>query len=278
MLLNCKGRLLDIQRPVVMGILNVTPDSFHDGGRHNAPEAALRRAEQMLQEGATLLDVGGVSTRPGAADVTESEELARVIPVIELISKELPEVFVSVDTWRASVAKAAVAAGAVVVNDVSGGQFDPQMFPTVAQLGVSYILMHIQGQPQTMQQAPVYADVVQEVLDFLVQKIHALRALGVVDVVLDPGFGFGKTVEHNYALLRNLHVFEQVTGLPVLAGVSRKSMICKVLGVKPADALNGTTALHVVALQQGARILRVHDVREAVEVVRIFEYGIRNAE
>lgn len=269
--LNCRGQLLDLSRPVVMGILNVTPDSFFDGGRYTGVEAALKQAEKMLAEGATILDVGGASSRPGAAEVSEKEELERVIPVIEVIKRHFPEVIISADTWRASVAKAAVEAGASMVNDISGGQFDARMFETVAVLDTPYILMHIQGTPDTMQQNPHYEDVVTEVLDFFIQKIEKLRALGVKDIVLDPGFGFGKTVEHNYQLLKNLQIFPNVTGLPVLAGISRKSMICKVLKVNPENALNGTTALHMVALQQGAKILRAHDVRAAVEVVKLWE-------
>lgn len=269
--LNCQGRLLDLSSPVVMGILNVTPDSFFDGGRYSGKDAALKQAEKMLSEGAAILDIGGASSRPGAAEVSEKEELERVVPVIAVIKSHFSEAIISVDTWRANVAKAAIEAGASVVNDISGGQFDGKMFETVAALGTPYILMHMQGTPGTMQQSPHYEDVVTEVLDFFIQKIEKLRAQGVKDIVLDPGFGFGKTVEHNYQLLKNLHVFGNVTGLPVLAGISRKSMICKVLKVNPEHALNGTTALHVVALQQGAKILRVHDVREAAEVIILWE-------
>jgi dihydropteroate synthase len=261
-----------------MGILNLTPDSFFDGGRYASAGAALKQVEKMISEGAAILDVGGASSRPGAAEVSEKEELERVIPVIEVIKSHFSEAVISVDTWRASVAKAAVEAGASLVNDISGGQFDEKMFETIASpppggLGgaAPYVLVHIQGSPATMQQNPRYDDVVTEVLDFFIQKIEKLRALGVKDIVLDPGFGFGKTVEHNYQLLKNLHVFRAVTGLPVLAGISRKSMICKVLKVNPEHALNGTTALHMVALQQGASVLRAHDVREAVEVIRLWE-------
>jgi dihydropteroate synthase len=269
--LNCRGKLLDMSRPVVMGILNVTPDSFFDGGRHTGVETALRQAEKMFSEGATLIDVGGASSRPGAPEVPENEELERVIPVIRAIKSHLPQAFVSVDTWRASVARAAVAAGADIVNDISAGKIDAGLYEAVAALDVPYILMHMQGTPGTMQQNPQYTDVVTAVLDFFIAELARLRALGIKDIVLDPGFGFGKTVEHNFALLKNLHVFSAATGLPVLAGLSRKSMICKVLKVKPEHALNGTTALHMVALQQGARILRAHDVKEAVEVIRLWE-------
>jgi dihydropteroate synthase len=260
-----------MSRPVVMGILNVTPDSFFDGGRHTGVETALRQAEKMFSEGATLIDVGGASSRPGAPEVPENEELERVIPVIRAIKSHLPQAFVSVDTWRASVARAAVAAGADIVNDISAGKIDAGLYEAVAALDVPYILMHMQGTPGTMQQNPQYTDVVTAVLDFFIAELARLRALGIKDIVLDPGFGFGKTVEHNFALLKNLHVFSAATGLPVLAGLSRKSMICKVLKVKPEHALNGTTALHMVALQQGARILRAHDVKEAVEVIRLWE-------
>lgn len=269
--LNCKGRLLDISRPVVMGILNTTPDSFFDGGRYTGVDTALAQAESMLSEGAAILDVGGASSRPGAAEVSEKQELERVVPVIGAIMRRFPDAVISVDTWRAAVAAAAVAAGAAIVNDISAGRLDARLYATTAGLRVPYILMHMQGAPGTMQQNPQYDDVVTEVLDFFIRELEKLRALGVTDIVLDPGFGFGKTVEHNFRLLKNLHVFGHVTGLPVLAGISRKSMICKVLKVNPDKALNGTTALHMVALQQGARILRAHDVREAVEVIRLWE-------
>jgi dihydropteroate synthase len=269
--INCKGSLLDLSRPLVMGILNVTPDSFYDGGRHTDEAAALRQAEKMLREGATILDVGGASSRPGAADVSEAEELQRVVPIVESVARHFPDALLSVDTWRARVAEAALAAGAHIVNDISAGNLDPALHVTVARAGAPYVLMHMQGAPGTMQQAPHYEDVVTEILDFFIREVEKLRALGIRDIVLDPGFGFGKTIEHNYQILRNLHVFQNVTGLPVLAGVSRKSMIYKYLGITPAQSLPATSALHMVALQQGARILRAHDVREAVEVIRLWE-------
>ncbi len=269
--INCKGQLLELSRPVVMGILNVTPDSFYDGGKSTDAASLLLQAEKMLSEGASMLDIGGMSSRPGAMEVSEAEELDRVIPVIEETFKNFPGTIISVDTWRAQVAKEAVLAGAQIVNDISGGRFDFALFQTVAELQVPYILMHMQGSPDNMQKDPHYEDVVTEVLDFFIQKLAILRKMGVKDIILDPGFGFGKTVAHNFALLKNLHVFQQVLGLPVLAGLSRKSMICKPLHVNPANALNGTTALHMVALQQGARILRAHDVREAIEVIKLWE-------
>lgn len=269
--LNCRGRLLDLSAPVVMGILNVTPDSFFDGGRHEDPDHAFRQAEKMIREGARIIDVGGASSRPGADTVPEEEELRRVVPLVSQLAAAFPEIVVSVDTWRASVAREAAAAGAGILNDISAGCMDDNLYPEVAKSGLPYVLMHMQGTPATMQQAPVYDDVVTEVLDFFIAETGRLRTLGVTDIVLDPGFGFGKTVEHNYRLLNHLSLFSSVTGLPVLAGLSRKSMICKVLKVNPEQALNGTTALHMVALQQGAKILRVHDVKEAVEVIRLWE-------
>lgn len=254
-----------------MGILNVTPDSFFDGGRYSDEKSLLQQVEKMLAEGAAILDIGGASSRPGASEVDETEELRRVVPIIELILRHFPGTILSVDTWRAGVASASVAAGAALINDISGGRMDQAMEHTAARLQVPYILMHMQGEPNNMQQNPHYEDVVTEVLDFFIRKTAGLQALGIRDIILDPGFGFGKSVEHNYALLRNLHVFKNALGKPVLAGISRKSMICKPLGIKPAAALNGTTALHMVALQQGASILRAHDVQEAVETVTLWK-------
>lgn len=268
--INCRGRLLDLSRPIVMGILNLTPDSFFDGGRFTDEVAMLQQAEKMLEEGAIILDIGGMSSRPGAQLISEEEELQRVLPAVRALLARFPDALISVDTFRSKVAAESVAAGASIVNDIYAGRFDGKMFGTVAELGVPYIMMHMQGEPADMQVAPSYGDVVQEVLHFFIEKLGELRALGVKDVILDPGFGFGKTVEHNFQLLSNLSVF-RMTELPILAGISRKSMICKVLKVNPERALNGTTALHVVALQQGARILRVHDVREAMEVIRLWE-------
>ena len=269
--LNCRGRLLDLSQPVVMGILNVTTDSFYDGGRYTESDAWLQQAEKMLSEGAVILDVGGASSRPGATEVPEAEEISRVTAAVGTILRRFPDALISVDTWRASVALAAVDAGAVMVNDISAGRLDPLLYDTVAALGVPYILMHMKGTPADMQKKPVYENVVTEVLDFLIAEVQRLRALGIRDIVVDPGFGFGKTVSHNFELLKNMHIFGKVTGLPVLAGLSRKSMTYKFLGISPDEALNGTSALNMVALQQGASILRVHDVREAVQVVRLWE-------
>jgi dihydropteroate synthase len=268
--LNCKGRLLSLAHPLVMGILNVTPDSFYDGGRYAVVDAALFRAEVMLEEGAAIIDIGGMSSRPGAEILSPETELQRVLPVVDAIAQRFPEAILSIDTIYSKTARACVEAGAAIVNDISGGRLDEQMFQMVAELDVPYVLMHMKGVPGNMQGQAVYEDVVTEVLDYFIENIGRLRALGVKDILLDPGFGFGKTAAHNFRLLNNLHVF-QITGCPLLAGVSRKSMIWKTLKITPEEALNGTTALHVVALQQGARILRVHDVRPAMETIRLWE-------
>lgn len=253
-----------------MGILNVTPDSFFDGGQYRKPEIILQRAEKMLQEGAAILDIGGLSTRPGSQAVSAEEEVGRVVPAIKLLKAKFPDVIVSIDTYRAPVARAAVDAGASIINDVSGGEMDQAMFQLVATLQTPYILMHMQGNPAEMQKNPQYENVTRDVLNSLVPRIGKLRSLGVKDIVVDPGFGFGKSLAHNFQLLNELHAF-RILDLPILAGISRKSIICKSLGVTPADALNGTTALHMVALQQGAKILRVHDVKEAVETITLFQ-------
>lgn len=253
-----------------MGILNATPDSFYNKGRDSEVGALLRNAERMVAEGAMILDIGGASTRPGAALMSPEEELARVLPVIRAIHRYFPDTWLSIDTYNAPVAAAAVEEGVSIVNDISGGQFDPGMLATVAGLGVPFVAMHIQGTPKTMQQNPQYKDVVNEVREHLRQVEARCLAAGITDVVVDPGFGFGKTVDHNFSLLSNLHTL-RILGRPVLAGLSRKSMVCRMLGVGPEEALNGTTALHMVALQQGASILRVHDVREAMETIRLFE-------
>lgn len=263
---------------MIMGILNTTPDSFFDGGRYTGLDDALRRAEQLIGEGAHIIDVGGASSRPGATPVPEADERRRTEPVIAALHARFPNTLLSIDTWRATVARAAVEAGARMVNDISGGEMDASLYPTLAELNrqtpIHYVLMHMQGTPETMQRNPQYDDIVTEVMDFFIRKIKLLKEFGLHDVILDPGFGFGKTVEHNYTLLRRLSDFKTVLERPILAGLSRKSMICKVLGVPPADALNGTTALHMVALQQGANILRVHDVKEAAEVVELWLWAV----
>jgi dihydropteroate synthase len=268
--INCKGQLLDLSEPKVMGILNVTPDSFFDGGRYQNEKKTLSQVERMLNDGASIIDVGGMSSRPGAKIISVEEELQRVVPVIDLIIKNFPQTVISIDTIRAKVAKKSVEHGASIINDISAGNIDSELFQTVADLGVPYILMHMKGTPETMQKNVQYDNIVLEVTDFMIKKIGELRELGVKDIILDAGFGFGKTVDHNYQLLKYMHQF-QIMDLPILAGVSRKSMICKVLDIEPKDALNGTTALHLVALQQGAKLLRVHDVKEAVEVVKLWQ-------
>lgn len=268
--LNCAGKLLLLDPPVVMGIINATPDSFYAGSRAASAAEGLRKAEQMLEEGAAILDIGGMSSRPGAVIIEEAEELARVIPLITAIKKAFPGAVISIDTIRASVARAAVAAGASIVNDISAGRFDPEMYPTVADLKVPYVLMHMKGEPANMQQAAQYEDVVQEVLDFFIEETRSLISRGLKDIILDPGFGFAKTIRHNFQLLKQLHVFGMLD-FPVMAGISRKSMIYRTLGVQPEEALNGASALHLAALQQGARILRAHDVKPAVEVIRLFQ-------
>jgi dihydropteroate synthase len=268
--LQSRGRLLDISEPIVMGILNATPDSFYNKGADSDTASLVRKAEQMLKDGATILDIGGASTKPGSAISEPEEELGRIIPLITELTKNFPDAWLSVDTYHAQVAKEAVAAGVAIVNDVSSGRIDSQMIETVAELKVPYIAMHMQGIPETMQENPLYDEVVTEVREYLRLTCDRCAEAGITDIVIDPGFGFGKTVEHNFALLNNLHTFRML-GRPVLAGISRKSMVCKPLKVNPENALNGTTALHMIALQQGANILRVHDVREAVEVIKLWK-------
>lgn len=268
--MNCKGKLLSLEVPLVMGILNLTPDSFYDGGKHGKADAALRQVEKMLHEGASIIDVGGMSSRPGAEMIEEAEELRRVIPIIQQLVGHFPEAILSIDTIRASVAAAAVSEGVHIVNDISAGKLDEKMYETVAALGVPYVLMHMRGKPQNMQTQTEYQDITTEVLDFFIQELGKLRALGVKDIVLDPGFGFSKTVAGNYQLLKQLHVF-QILEVPILVGISRKSMVYKPLQSTSEHALNGSTALHMVALQHGAKILRVHDVREAVEVITLWK-------
>lgn len=266
--INCGGSLVSLANPKVMGIINITPDSFFAGSRVGLNQELLVQTENMLTAGATFLDIGGQSTRPGAILVGEDEELQRVVPAIELIKKEFPEALISIDTFSAKVAKAAIEAGACIINDISAGDDDPNMFSLLAELRVPYIMMHKKGLPENMQDNPMYQNICLEIIDYFAAKIERLKSLNVPDIILDPGFGFGKTLEHNYELLSKLDrlkLFE----LPILIGVSRKSMIQKVLNVPASDALNGTTALHMIALEKGAKILRVHDVKEAVECVKL---------
>lgn len=267
--INVRGRLFDLSQPQVMGILNVTPDSFYSGSRMQTDAQIAARAEQIVEEGGTMIDLGAYSSRSGAADVSPEEELSRLSGALGIVRGLFPDVVVSVDTFRAEVARRCVEDyGADIINDISGGTLDEDMFPTVASLNVPYILMHMRGTPQTMQQQTDYKDVTAEVLRYFGEKVDRLHAMGVSDIILDPGYGFAKTLEQNYQLLSRQRVFE-VLDLPVLVGVSRKSMIYKVLGCTPEEALNGTSVLHALALQQGTHILRVHDVKEAVETIKL---------
>ncbi len=266
--INCQGQLLTLSSPVVMGIVNVSPDSFYDGGKFNDETNILPHVEQMLSEGAAIIDIGAVSSRPGAKYITAEEEIKRLIPAVKLIHHHFPAAVLSVDTSSADVAKLAIENGASIINDISAGEFDSMMFETIARLQVPYIMMHMQGTPQTMQQNPFYENVTLEIIRFFVKRLEKLRTLGVKDIIIDPGFGFGKTVQHNYELLASLRSFEMLD-CPLLVGISRKAMINKVLHTKPEEALNGTTVANTIALMNGANILRVHDVKEAVEAVKI---------
>lgn len=273
--LNCRGTLLDLATPIVMGVLNTTPDSFFTNSRVADEKAILTLAERMITEGVSILDIGGMSSRPGAAIIDEGEEMRRVLPAVEAVAKAFPSAIISIDTVRASVARAAVEAGAAIVNDISAGSLDDALFSAVAELQTPYILMHMKAKPETMQQEAVYEDVTLDILDFFIQKVGILRGLGVKDIVIDTGFGFGKTLEQNYELLRKLSVFK-ILDCPILVGLSRKTMIWKALDITPDAALNGTTAANMLALMGGAKILRVHDVREAVETIKIFNHYTNN--
>ena len=268
--ISCKGKLIDLTTPKIMGILNLTPDSFYDGGLYNNTDRALAQTEKMLLEGATFIDVGGASSKPGAVEVSADEELARVLPVIEKIHIKFPDTLISIDTYRSDVAQQAVAAGAAMVNDISGGNLDAKMLKTVGALGVPFVAMHMQGKPQNMQDKPSYDNILTDIRSFFAAKIYAAHKAGIHDIIIDPGFGFGKTLEHNYALLKHLSSI-QMDGVPMLIGVSRKSMIYKLLQIEVAEAGNGTSVLNTVALQQGAQILRVHDVKEAHQAVQLIE-------
>lgn len=269
MLINCRGALVDVSEPKVMGILNVTPNSFYDGGKFHQQDAALRQAEKMLSEGADFIDVGACSTKPNAEFVSEAAEISRLKPVLEAIAKEFPKALISVDTFRAAVAEMAVKEGAAIVNDVSAGNLDANMIPTVGKLQVPYIMMHSRGDAATMQILTQYDDLIKEILYYFSQKVAFARSLGIHDLIIDPGFGFAKTLSQNYHLLKNLSLF-QMLELPILVGISRKSMIYKHLDISASDALNGTTVLNTLALSQGANILRVHDVKEAVETIQLY--------
>jgi len=268
--LNCKGELLTITKPIVMGIINTSPNSFYTNSQQNSIDSALFKVEQMVQEGAIIIDIGGQSTKPNSLPITVEEELRRTVNVIEAIKKKFSNLIISIDTYNATVASKAVEAGASIVNDISGGTFDKNMMATVANMNVPYVCMHIKGTPQTMQQNPIYDNVTQEVLSFFIDKINQAKQAGIKDVIIDVGFAFGKTIQHNFQLLKELSVFS-ILEKPILIGVSRKSTIYKTLGVTPEQALNGTTALHTISLLNGANILRVHDVKEAIECIKLFE-------
>ena len=266
--LNCNGRLLHIDKPIVMGIINITPDSFYSGSRYESQDEILNRAAQMINEGATILDIGGQSTRPGSTRLSDLDELERVIKPISSIRKEFPEIFISIDTFYSLVAKEAVRAGADMINDISAGSLDEQLIETVATLKVPYVLMHMKGNPQNMQQQTHYEDVTENVYAFLKKKKAELMNAGIKDIIVDPGFGFGKNISQNFELLKNLSKFKDLES-PILLGISRKSFIYKTLGISAADALNGTTVLNTIGLSNGASILRVHDVKAARETIQL---------
>lgn len=268
--INCKGKLVHFDTPKVMGILNSTPDSFFDGGNYTTEKELLHQTEKMLSEGATFIDVGAYSSRPGATAISEEEELQRIIPVIELLVKEFPEIIISVDTFRSGIAQKTIESGAAMINDISGGTMDFNMFKTVAKLQVPYVLMHMLGTPQTMQENPRYENITTELISFFAEQLFTLRQLQVNDLIIDVGFGFGKTTAHNFELLKNLHLFKSLD-VPILAGVSRKSMLYKPLNISPKEALNATTSANTIALLNGATLLRVHDVKEAMEAIKIVE-------
>ncbi|NNC51304.1 MAG: dihydropteroate synthase [Flaviramulus sp.] len=270
MTINCKGELIDLSSPKVMGILNITPDSFYDGGIYKSDYEIITQVNKMLNEGATFIDVGAYSSRPNAEDVSEDDELKRILPIVKLILKEFPEVLLSIDTFRSKVAKQCIEAGAALINDISAGKLDDNMLPTIANLHVPYIMMHMRGNPKTMQQLTNYDSLVKDVLYYFSKRIAAAKDLGIVDIIIDPGFGFAKNLEQNYEILNHLELFKMLEK-PILAGVSRKSMIYNKLDITAKEALNGTSVLNTVALQKGASILRVHDVKEAMECIKLIE-------
>ncbi len=266
--INCRGKLIDLSTPKVMGVINITPDSFYDGGQNNTIEKAIKQAQKHLKEGATFLDIGGYSSRPDAQHISEEEEINRVIPVIKELHAHFPNSILSIDTFRSGVAEQAILHGASIINDISAGELDPNMLPTVAQLQVPYIAMHMKGTPQSMQENPIYNNVVEEIIYYFSKKIDEINQLSINDVVLDVGFGFGKSIEDNYQLLNQLSAFK-LFNIPILTGISRKSMLYKPLEITPKQALNATSVAHTIALQNGSNILRVHDVKEALECIKL---------
>lgn len=270
MTIKCKGELIDLSSPKVMGILNITPDSFFDGGKYKSDADFLNQTEKMLSEGASFIDVGAYSSRPNAVFVSEEEEIKRLTPIVALLVKQFPEIILSIDTFRAEVAKATIGNGAAIINDISAGLLDDKMLQVIADEKVPYIMMHMRGTPQTMTTLTEYEDIVKEMIFYFSERIAAARSLGINDIIIDPGFGFAKTIEQNYEVMQKLELF-QMLELPLLSAISRKSMIYKVLENNPEEALNGTTFLNTISLMKGAKILRVHDVKEAVECVTLFK-------
>ncbi len=277
MTINCRGKLLDLSEPKIAGILNVTPDSFYDGGRYTSEDKIIKRAEQLIEEGSDIIDIGAFSSRPDAKLISSEEEKKRLVPALTVIRKRFPGLIISVDTYRSEIADFVVNNfEADIINDISGGNFDDKMFETIAKLQVPYIIMHIKGTPETMQKNPVYDDVVKDLLKYFSEKIESAKKIGINDIITDPGFGFGKTINHNYQLLNQLEIFK-ITGRPVMVGLSRKSMIYKLQDLKPGDVLPGTLALNMIALQKGANILRVHDVKETKQVIEVYKKLIESA-
>ena len=268
MTINCKGNLIDLSQPKIMGILNITPDSFFDGGKHKDEKAVLKQVEKMLTEGATFIDIGAYSSRPGADPVSEEEELQRILPIVNLLVKEFKDIIISIDTFRSRIASKCLENGAALINDISAGLLDKNMLSTIAKYKAPYIMMHMKGTPQTMQRETNYENLITDIQFYFSQRIAKARNLGIHDLIIDPGFGFAKTLEQNYELLKHLEVFQNMN-IPLLAGLSRKSMIYKALETDAQNALNGTTALHMISLQKGAKILRVHDVKEALECITL---------
>jgi dihydropteroate synthase len=268
--INCKGKLIDLDHPKVMGILNLTPDSFYDGGKYRSEKDFLLQTEKMITEGATFIDIGAYSSRPGAQHISEEEEIARLIPVLEIILQKFPAILISIDTFRSKVAKLGIETGACMINDISAGNLDDQMFETIAKLQVPYIIMHMKGNPKNMQEQTSYNNLINDIIYYFSKKINKLRVLNVNDIIIDLGFGFSKNTNQNYELLSNLNLFKNL-GLPILTGISRKSMLYKYLNLTSAEALNATTIANTIALQQGSNILRVHDVKEAMEAIKILD-------
>jgi len=275
--IKCRNKIIDFSTPKIMGVLNLTPDSFYDGGKYQQKKFRIEQTAKMLREGADIIDLGAVSSRPGAEIIKEDEELERIIGPLQQLIEEFPEAIFSIDTFRSSVANECINNGAHIINDISGGNFDEKMFETVAELKVPYVLMHLHGTPENMQQAPITTDIIQIIKKYFTEKVTTLQKLGVEDIILDPGFGFGKTLECNYTILKSLEKL-RIDDLPILAGISRKSMVNKVINTKPSEALNGSTVLNTIALLNGANILRVHDIKEAKEAIDIVHFSEKKGE